>query len=148
MLQGIETLSLRMERHCENSLAVAQYLQNHPKVAWVRYPGLPGDKMYDIQKKYLKGKGGGIVVFGIKSEHPREAGQKFIDSMQLFSHVANVGDARSLCIHPASTTHSQLSEEQQIAAGLGPDLIRLSVGIESIHDIIADLEQGLEKATA
>lgn len=148
MLQGIETLSLRMDRHCENSLKVAQYLQKHPKVAWVRYPGLPDDRAYELNKKYLKGKGGGIVVFGIKSDNAKEAGQKFIDSMQLFSHVANVGDARSLCIHPASTTHSQLSEEQLRAAGVAPDLVRLSVGIESIEDIIADLEQGLAKATA
>ena len=146
MLQGIETLSLRMERHCENSLKVAEYLQNHPKVSWVRYPGLKGDKSYEMNQKYLKGKGGGIVVFGIKSSgNVSDAGKKLIDSFEMFSHVANVGDCKSLCIHPASTTHSQLSPEQQVAAGVPPDLVRLSVGIESIEDIIADLEQALAK---
>ena len=143
VLQGIETLSLRMERHCENSLQVAEYLQQHPKVSWVRYPGLQGDPANPLNEKYLKGKGGGIVVFGIKSDTPLEAGRQLIDGLKLFSHVANVGDAKSLCIHPASTTHSQLSAEQQEAAGVPPDMVRLSVGIESIEDIIADLEQGL-----
>lgn len=146
VLQGIETLSLRMERHCENSLKVAEYLQQHDKVSWVRYPGLPGDPAYPLKDKYLKGKGGGIVVFGIQSEQPSvDAGRQLIDSFELFSHVANVGDAKSLCIHPASTTHSQLSPEQQEAAGVPADMVRLSVGIESIEDIIADLEQGLAK---
>jgi O-acetylhomoserine (thiol)-lyase len=148
MLQGIETLSLRMDRHCENSLKVAQYLQTHDKIAWVRYPGLleGGDtSQHALNAKYLKGKGGGIVVFGIRSDTPRETGQKLIDSFQLFSHVANVGDCKSLCIHPASTTHSQLSPEQQVAAGAPPDMVRLSIGIESIEDIIADLEQALSQ---
>lgn len=145
LLQGIETLSLRMERHCENSLKVAEYLQNHPKVAWVRYPGLPDDKANPLAQKYLKGKGGGIVVFGIQSDEPLQAGQQLIDSFDLFSHVANVGDAKSLCIHPASTTHSQMSPEQQSAAGVPPDMVRLSIGIESIEDIVADLEQALDK---
>lgn len=148
IIQGIETLSLRMERHCENSTAVAEYLQDHSKVAWVRYPGLPTDSQYKKAQKYLKGKGGPMVVFGIKSTEggdARSAGQAFIDSLQLFSHVANVGDCKSLAIHPASTTHSQLNDEQQRAAGVAPELIRLSVGIESIGDIIADIEQALDK---
>jgi O-acetylhomoserine (thiol)-lyase len=145
ILQGIETLSLRMERHCENSLKVAEYLKSHPKVSWVRYPGLPDDSQYEKAQKYLKGKGGPMVVFGIKSDDARKAGQTLIDSFQLFSHVANVGDCKSLAIHPASTTHSQLNEEQQTAAGVSPELIRLSVGIETIDDIIFDLEQGLAK---
>lgn len=145
ILQGIETLSLRMERHCENSLKVAEYLQSHDKVAWVRYPGLPTDSQHNKTKKYLKGKGGPMVVFGIKTTNAKMAGQAFIDSLQLFSHVANVGDCKSLAIHPASTTHSQLNEQQQKDAGVAPELIRLSVGIESIEDIISDLKQGLEK---
>ena len=144
LLQGVETLSLRMERHCENSLKVAQYLDQHEKVSWVRYPGL--HEKDPLNEKYLKGKGGGIVVFGIKSDNnAAKAGQTLIDSFQMFSHVANVGDCKSLCIHPASTTHSQLSPEQQMAAGVKPELVRLSVGIESIEDIIADLEQALAK---
>jgi len=147
MLQGIETLSLRMDRHAENSLAVAEYLQAHEKVAWVRYPGLKDDPYYELQKKYLKGKGGGIVVFGIKSDDPMQAGKTIIDSFQMFSHVANVGDCKSLCIHPASTTHSQLNSEQLIAAGATPDLVRLSIGIESIDDIIADIDQALAKVS-
>ena len=146
LLQGMETLSLRMERHCENSLKVAEYLQNHEKVSWVRYPGLVGDKAYDMNQKYLKGKGGGIVVFGIKtSGDVTEAGKKLIDSFDMFSHVANVGDCKSLCIHPASTTHSQLSPEQLDEAGVPADMVRLSIGIETIDDIIADLDQALAK---
>jgi len=145
-LQGIETLPLRMERHCENALAVAKYLSSDKRVQWVRYPGLPTDPMYELNKKYLRGKGGSIVVFGIKGG--REAGSKFIDSLKLFSHLANVGDAKSLAIHPATTTHSQLNEEQQRAAGITPELIRLSVGIEHIDDILQDLDQALTAATA
>ena len=145
ILQGIETLSLRMERHCENSQKVAEYLQEHDKVSWVRYPGLPGDSQHEKSKKYLKGKGGPMVVFGLKADDARKAGCSFIDSLDLFSHVANVGDCKSLAIHPASTTHAQLNEEQQMAAGVRPELIRLSVGIETIDDIIHDLEQALEK---
>jgi O-acetylhomoserine (thiol)-lyase len=146
MIQGIETLSLRMERHCENSLEIAKYLQSHPKVSWVRYPGLKGDVSNKLNDKYLKGKGGGIVVFGIKSSGDVvQAGKKLIDSFQLFSHVANVGDCKSLCIHPASTTHSQMSPEHQLAAGVPSDMVRLSIGIESINDIKADLEQALSK---
>lgn len=140
-LQGIETLALRMERHCENSLAVAEFLKGHPRVDWVRFPGLEGDPMYAMSKKYLRGKGGSMVVFGIKGG--LDAGRSFIDHLQMFSHVANVGDAKSLAIHPATTTHSQLTEEQQRAGGITPELVRLSVGIEHIDDIVADLEQAL-----
>jgi O-acetylhomoserine (thiol)-lyase len=145
-LQGIETLPLRMERHCENSLAVAKHLQAHPAVEWVRFPGLPGDSQATLNKKYLRGKGGSMVVFGIKGGAP--AGTKFIDSLKLFKHLANVGDAKSLAIHPATTTHSQLNQEQLLAAGIPPELIRLSVGIEHIDDILADLDQALATATA
>ena len=145
-LQGIETLPLRMERHCENALAVAQYLKSHPGVVWVRYPGLPDSPEYAKNIKYLRGKGGAMVVFGIRGG--KEAGRKFIDSVRLFSHLANVGDAKSLAIHSASTTHSQLSDTQQLAGGITPDLVRLSVGIEHIDDILADLEQALGRAVA
>ncbi len=141
LLQGIETLPLRMERHCENALAVAKHLKDHQLVNWVRFPGLPDDPEYARSQKYLKGKGGSMVVFGIKGG--REAGRKFIDHLKLFSHLANVGDAKSLAIHSASTTHSQLNEEQQKAGGITPDLVRLSIGIEHIDDILADLDQAL-----
>lgn len=143
-LQGIETLPLRMERHCENSLAVAKHLKNHPGIEWVRFPGLEDDPEFVKNEKYLRGKGGSVVVFGIKGG--AEAGAKFINSLQMFSHVANLGDAKSLAIHPATTTHSQLSSEQQLAGGIRPELVRLSVGIEHIEDILADLDQALEKA--
>lgn len=143
IIQGIETLSLRMERHCENSLKVAEYLVSHEKVAWVRYPGLTSDPQYEKAQKYLKGKGGAMVIFGIKTEDAAAAGKQFIDSLKLFSHVANVGDCRSLAIHPATTTHSQMSAEEQIAAGVEPEMVRLSIGIETCDDIIADLEQAL-----
>lgn len=144
-LQGIETLPLRMERHCENALATAKYLQNHPAVEWVRFPGLPGDPQNALNEKYLRGKGGSMVVFGIKGG--AAAGANFIDSLELFKHLANVGDAKSLAIHPATTTHSQLNEEQQRAAGIPPELIRLSIGIEHIDDILGDLDQALAAAT-
>jgi O-acetylhomoserine (thiol)-lyase len=144
LLQGIETLPLRMERHCENSLAVAKHLKSHPGVTWVRFPGLEDDPQHAASQKYLRGKGGSMVVFGIKGG--REAGQKFIDNLKMISHLANVGDAKTLAIHPASTTHSQLSEEAQAAGGITPDLVRLSVGIEHIDDILADLDQALAKA--
>lgn len=145
IIQGIETLSLRMERHCENAQKVAEHLQAHDKVDWVRFPGLPTDSQHEKAKKYLKGKGGGMVVFGLKTEDPTSAGKKFIDSLKLFSHVANVGDARSLAIHPATTTHSQMNSEEQRAAGVEPEMVRLSIGIETCDDIIEDLEQALEK---
>ncbi len=140
---GLETLGMRMERHCENSLAVALYLKKHPKIAWVRFPGLKDDPGYVLNQKYLKGKGGSMVVFGIKGG--RDAGAKFIDTLRLFSHLANVGDSKSLAIHSASTTHSQLTDEQLETAGISQDLVRLSIGIEHIDDIIEDLEQALEK---
>ena len=143
-LQGIETLPLRMERHCENSLAVAKHLKSHPGVEWVRFPGLEDDPEFTKNEKYLRGKGGSVVVFGIKGG--AEAGANFINSLQMFSHVANLGDAKSLAIHPATTTHSQLSSEQQLAGGIRPELVRLSIGIEHIEDILTDLDQALEKA--
>ena len=143
-LQGIETLPLRMERHCENSLAVAKHLAGHPKVEWVRFPGLHDDPEYAKNQKYLRGKGGSVVVFGIQGG--AEAGSTFINHLELHSHVANLGDAKSLAIHPATTTHSQLSVEQQLAGGIRPELVRLSVGIEHIDDILKDLDRALEKA--
>jgi O-acetylhomoserine (thiol)-lyase len=145
-LQGIETLPLRMDRHCENAGAVAAYLQAHPDVEWVRFPGLKDDPEFEKNKKYLKGKGGAMVVFSIKGG--QEAGVKFIESLELLSHLANVGDAKSLAIHPATTTHSQLNEEQQADAGITPGLIRLAIGIEHIDDIIADIDQAIKKATS
>ncbi|MBT5380690.1 MAG: aminotransferase class I/II-fold pyridoxal phosphate-dependent enzyme [Opitutae bacterium] len=145
-LQGIETLHLRMERHCENALAVARHLKQSPSVEWVRFPGLEDDPMYNLNQKYLNGKGGSMVVFGIRGGN--EAGPKFIDNLKLFSHLANVGDARSLAIHPATTTHSQLNEEQQAAGGITPELVRLSVGIEHADDIIADIDQALAASTS
>ncbi|OHD56339.1 MAG: O-acetylhomoserine aminocarboxypropyltransferase [Spirochaetes bacterium GWF1_51_8] len=142
-LQGIETLSLRMERHSSNALAAAEYLEKHPKVEWVKYPGLQCHPTCDASKKYLKNGFGGMVVFGVKGGKP--AGAKFIESLQLFSHLANVGDAKSLAIHPATTTHSQLSPKQLEDSGLTESLVRLSIGIENIDDIIADLQQALAK---
>ena len=141
LLQGIETLPLRMDRHCENALKVAEFLQAQESVEWVRYPGLPTDPEHGRCQKYLGGKGGGMVVFELKGG--AEAGKKFIESLKLFLHLANVGDAKSLAIHPATTTHSQLNEEQQLGAGITPGLIRLSVGIENIDDITEDLIQAL-----
>jgi len=143
-LQGIETLPLRMERHCQNALEVAKHLRSHPKVEWVRFPGLEGDPMFKLNQKYLRGKGGSMVVFGIRGG--KEVGRRFIDSLKLFSHLANVGDAKSLAIHPATTTHSQLNEEQQREGGITPQLVRLSVGIENVDDILADLDQALAAA--
>jgi len=145
-LQGIETLPLRMDRHCENSLAIAKHLQEHNAVEWVRFPGLEDDPSYALNEKYLDGKGGAMVVFGIKGG--AAAGSKFIDELGLFSHLANVGDAKSLAIHPATTTHSQLGEEQQLAGGITPELVRLSVGLENAADLIDDIDQALAKATA
>ena len=138
-LQGLETLPLRMERHSDNAMQVAQYLKDHPNVAWVRYPGLADDPTYPVARKYLKKGFGGMVVFGIKGGF--DAGRNFVNKLNLFSHLANVGDAKSLVIHPSSTSHSQLSEADQKASGLTPDLIRLSIGIEHVEDIIADLNQ-------
>jgi O-acetylhomoserine (thiol)-lyase len=143
-LQGIETLPLRMERHCSNAQRVAEVLNEHAQVEWVRYPGLPGDPSYEKNEKYLNGMGGAMVVFGIKGG--RDAGVKFIEGLEMFSHLANVGDAKSLAIHPATTTHSQLTAEQQADAGITPELVRLSIGIEHIDDIVADIEKGLAAA--
>jgi O-acetylhomoserine (thiol)-lyase len=143
ILLGVETLSLRVERHSQNALAVAKYLQAHPKVAWVTYPGLENHPTKDNADRYLSGGYGGVVVFGVKGG--AESGKTIIDSVKLFSHLANVGDAKSLIIHPATTTHSQLSDEELVRAGIGPDFVRLSVGIEDVNDIIADLEQALEQ---
>jgi len=143
LLQGLETLPLRMQRHCDNAMRVAQFLKTHSKVNWVRYPGLEDDPSFPVARKYLENGFGGMVVFGIAGG--LEAGSNFVDNLKLFSHLANVGDAKSLVIHPSSTTHSQLSEAQQKAGGLTPDLIRLSVGIEHIDDIIGDLEQAFAK---
>jgi O-acetylhomoserine (thiol)-lyase len=141
ILQGIETLSLRMARHSENALAVVRFLEAHPKVAWVLYPGLPSHPSHELRKQYLPNGTGGLVGFGVRGGI--EAGRRFIESFKLLSHLANIGDARSLAIHPASTTHQQLSEEEQLAAGVTPDFIRLSIGIESLDDILADLDQAL-----
>jgi O-acetylhomoserine (thiol)-lyase len=142
-LLGVETLSLRVQRHSDNALAVARYLENHPKVAWVAYPGLESHPTHHNAKKYLSNGFGGVVVFGVKGG--LAAGKTLIEGVELFSHLANVGDAKSLIIHPASTTHSQLSAEELALAGIGEDFVRLSIGIESIEDILADLEQALEK---
>ncbi len=144
ILQGIETLSLRMERHCENGLKVAHFLNEHPGVDWVQYPGLPGSPGYENAVKYLKNGFGGMVAFAIKGGLNR--GRKFIDSLNLISHLANVGDAKSLAIHPASTTHSQLSAEQLQAGGIDEGMIRLSIGIEHIDDITTDLKQAIEQS--
>ena len=141
ILQGIETLSLRMQRHCDNALKVAQYLQAHPSVSWVNYPGLPNHPTHALAKKYSPNGFGALLGFGIKGG--LEAGKKFIDAVKLLSHLANIGDAKSLVIHPASTTHQQLSPEEQIATGVTPDFIRLSIGLETIEDILADLDQAL-----
>ncbi|TIT78014.1 MAG: aminotransferase class V-fold PLP-dependent enzyme, partial [Mesorhizobium sp.] len=143
ILTGLETLPLRMQRHCDNAVSVAAWLSNHPKVAWVNYPGLPSDKNNALQKKYSPQGAGAVFTFGLKGGY--EAGVKFVEALELFSHLANVGDTKSLVIHPASTTHRQLSDEQKIKAGAGPDTVRLSIGIEDVNDIVADLEQALGK---
>ena len=138
---GLETLALRVQRHVENTVAVAQYLQKHPAVSWVNYPGLPDHPSYERAKKYLPKGAGAVLGFGIKGG--RTAGRTFIDNLKVFSHLANVGDARSLAIHPATTTHQQLSPEEQQAAGVSDDYIRLAVGLEDINDILWDLDQAL-----
>jgi len=144
LLQGLETLHVRVERHVENAVAVAKFLQDHPRVSWVNYPGLPANKYHALAQKYLPKGSGSIMTFGIKGG--MQAGVKFIEGLQFFSHLANVGDAKTLVIHPASTTHRQLSEEDQIKAGVGPDMIRLSIGIEDIDDILWDLDQALAQS--
>ncbi len=143
-LQGIETLPLRMERHSENALAVARHLKEHPLVEWVRYPGLEHDPAHEAASRYMNKGFGAMVVFGIKGG--REAGARFIDNLELFSHLANVGDAKSLAIHPATTTHSQLDEAQQLEGGITPELVRLSIGLEHIDDILEDVDQALERS--
>jgi O-acetylhomoserine (thiol)-lyase len=143
-LQGLETLHLRLPRHAENALAVAKHLEKHPKVAWVNYPGLPSSSEKDRAKKYLSKGAGAILGFGIKGG--LEAGKTFINSLELISHVANVGDAKTLAIHPATTTHQQLSAAEQLATGVTPDFIRLSIGLEHMDDILADIDQALGKA--
>ena len=144
LLQGLETMSLRIERHISNTKAITEFLNNHPQVAWVNYPGLEGNKYYELGQKYLPKGAGSIFTFGIKGG--LEAGKKFIESLKIFSHLANVADAKSLVIHPASTTHAQLNEEEQESAGVRPDMIRMSVGIEDINDLLWDIDQAL-KAT-
>lgn len=143
LLQGLETLSLRVERHVANAVKIAGFLKDHPLVSWVNYPSLKGSKYYDLAQKYLPKGAGSIFTFGIKGG--LEAGKKFIDSLEIFSLLANVADAKSLVIHPASTTHAQLSEEDQRLAGVSPDMIRLSIGIEDAEDLIWDLDQALRK---
>lgn len=144
ILQGVETLPLRMERHSQNALQVARFLSEHPKVSWVNYPGLSTHPAYDIAQKYWKhGLYGAILGFGVKGG--AEAGRKLVESTKIFSHLANIGDAKSLIIHPATTTHSQLTEDEQTTTGVSPDYIRLSVGLETIGDLIADLEQALDQ---
>ena len=141
ILQGVETLPLRMERHCSNAQAVAEFLEAHPKVEWVSYAGLKSSPYHQLSKKYLPRGAGSVFTFGVKGGY--EAGLKVVDSVNMFSHLANIGDTRSLIIHPASTTHRQLTEEQRIAAGAGPDVVRLSIGVETLDDIIADLQKAL-----
>jgi O-acetylhomoserine (thiol)-lyase len=143
-LQGLETLPLRQRQHSANALAVAKFLQGHPLVNWVTYPGLPEDPSHKIAARYLKHGFGGLVGFGIKGG--LEAGRKFIDSVKLFSHLANIGDAKSLVIHPASTTHQQLTAEEQAATGVTPDYVRLSIGLEDVEDIQADINQALKRS--
>jgi O-acetylhomoserine (thiol)-lyase len=144
LLQGLETLHVRMDRHVANALAVAAFLEHHPQVVWVNYPSLPSSKYYELAKKYMPKGAGAIMTFGIKGG--QEAGVKFIEGVQFLSHLANVGDAKTLVIHPASTTHRQLSEEEQSKAGVTPDMIRLSIGIEDLDDILWDIDQALAKA--
>jgi O-acetylhomoserine (thiol)-lyase len=143
---GVETLPLRMERHVENAQKIAEFLEKHPAVSWVSYAGLPSNKYYKLAQKYMPKGAGSVFTFGVKGGY--QAGLKVVENVELFSHLANLGDAQSPIIHPASTTHRQLSEEQGIAAGAGPDVIRVSIGIETAADIIADLDQALQKASA
>ena len=143
-LQGLETLGVRMKKHSENASEVAEYLESHPAVAWVNYPGLENHPSHTLAKKYMKGGYGALIGFGIKGG--LASGKRFIESVELFSHLANIGDSKSLVIHPASTTHQQLTPEEQAATGVTPDFIRLSIGIEDVEDIIADLDQALAKA--
>jgi O-acetylhomoserine (thiol)-lyase len=144
LIQGLETLSVRMDRHVQNALAVAKYLASHPKVEWVSYAGLPDNKFHALAQKYTPKGPGAVFTFGVKSNNPRLAGKDFIESLHIFSHLANIGDARSLVIHPASTTHQQLSDEELKAGGVGPEMIRLSIGLETTEDLLWDLDQALQ----
>jgi O-acetylhomoserine (thiol)-lyase len=144
LLQGIETLHLRMPRHCATALAVAQHLAAHPAVAWVNYPLLAGNRYHARARRYLPRGAGGILTFGVRGG--AATGERFIESVELLSHLANVGDAKSLVIHPASTTHRQLSADEQHAAGVGPEMIRLSVGLEAVDDILWDIDQALARS--
>ena len=146
IIQGIQTLNLRIERHSENALAVAKHLEDHPAVEWVSYAGLPGDPYHELARKYLGGRASGILTFGVKGGF--EAGVKFYDALELFKRLVNIGDAKSLACHPASTTHRQLTEEEQLSVGVRPETIRLSVGIEHIDDIIEDLDRALDVASS
>ena len=142
-IQGVETLSVRMDRHCQNALGVARFLHEHPKVEWVNYPGLPSHPDHQLAQKYLPKGQGALIGFGIQGG--RAAGRKFIDSLQLFSHLANIGDAKSLAIHPASTTHSQLTPDEQVTTGVTDDYVRLSIGLETLDDLLTDLDSALSK---
>jgi O-acetylhomoserine (thiol)-lyase len=144
LLQGLETLHVRMDRHSENALAVAKFLQTHPQVSWVNYPGLPDNRYHELARKYLPRGASGLLTFGVKGG--ARAGERFIEAAQFMSHLANIGDAKTLIIHPASTTHRQLSEEEQVKAGVAPDMIRVSVGIETLDDILWDIDQALAAA--
>jgi O-acetylhomoserine (thiol)-lyase len=143
-IQGVETLGVRLDRHCQNAIGVARFLDEHPKVEWVNYPGLPSSPSHALAKKYMPKGQGALIGFGIKGG--KAAGRKFIDNLQLFSHLANIGDAKSLAIHPASTTHSQLTPDEQITTGVTDDYIRLSVGLETLDDLLTDLDNALSKA--
>lgn len=143
LLQGLETLTMRMDRHVDNAQKVAEFLNEHPKVAWVAYAGLPDNEFHPLAQKYLPQGPGAIFTFGIKSENPRLAGQQFIENLNIFSHLANVGDSRSLVIHPASTTHQQLSDEELAAGGVDAGMVRLSIGLETTEDLLWDLDQAL-----
>jgi O-acetylhomoserine (thiol)-lyase len=143
ILTGIETLALRMQRHCDNALAVAQHLEKHAKVAWVKYSGLKSSENNELQRKLSPGGAGSVFTFGLKGGY--QAGVKFVEGLEMISHLANIGDTRSLVIHPASTTHRQLTDDQRAAAGASNDVVRLSIGIENVADIIADIDQALAK---
>ena len=145
IITGIETLPLRMDRHVANAIGVAEFLQNHPAVSWVSYAGLKSSPYHSLAKKYLPKGAGSVFTFGLKGGY--EAGVRLVESVNLVSHLANIGDTRSLILHPASTTHRQLTDEQRMTAGAGPDVIRLSVGLETLDDILQDLDQGLLKAS-
>jgi O-acetylhomoserine (thiol)-lyase len=146
LLQGLESLHVRMDRHCTNTLAVAKFLDSHPRVAWVNYPGLAGNKYFRLSQKYFPKGASGLLNFGVKGG--AGAGERFIEAAQFMSHLANIGDAKTLVIHPASTTHRQMDEADQLKAGVTPDMIRVSVGIETLDDILWDIDQALEASAS